>query len=292
MPAGKFPKRNYELRVRKKERPKPTAQKREKPGPALPRSPAPAAPTAWEAQAPWYDQRHGEGGDDFHSKLIIPAVLRQLDARAGERVLDVCCGQGVLGRALAKDGIACLGVDASPSLIEAAKQRATAQEQYKVGDVRDLKKTVALVCDHAAAVMALQDLDPLAPALLGVAAVIKPGGRFVIALSHPCFRIPKRTGWGWDEQWGIQYRRIDAYMTPTKLAIKTHPGKPHDPSATSSFHRPLTDYINALGQAGFAIVGADELCSHRRGTKGARYQAEDRAAREIPMFLILTAVKR
>jgi 2-polyprenyl-3-methyl-5-hydroxy-6-metoxy-1,4-benzoquinol methylase len=286
---GKFPKRNYEPRSRKSNRPPPKPAA----APRKPEPPVPAAPTAWEQQAPWYDQLQGEGGDDFYSKLIIPAVLRQLDARTGERVLDVACGQGVLGRALAKQGIACLGVDASPSLIEAAKQRATAQEQYQVGDVRSLKAAVGDVgCDHAAAVMALQDLDPIAPVLSGISAVIKPGGRLVIVLSHPCFRIPKRSAWGWDEQWGIQYRRVDAYQSPAILAIKTHPGRPHDTSATNSFHRPLATYLSALGQAGFGVVNAEELCSHRRGTKGARYQAEDRAAKEIPVFLVLTAMRR
>ena len=48
-----------------------------------------AAETAWEDQAEWYDDRHGAKGDDFHADLVIPAVLRQLDARAGDTILDL-----------------------------------------------------------------------------------------------------------------------------------------------------------------------------------------------------------
>jgi 2-polyprenyl-3-methyl-5-hydroxy-6-metoxy-1,4-benzoquinol methylase len=252
----------------------------------------PAALTAWEKQAAWYDALQGEAGDDFYSKLIIPAVLRGLSAKDGERVLDVACGQGVLGRALATIGVATTGIDASPTLIEAAKRRAGEHERYLLGDARTLGRVVrGEVFDHAALVMALQDIDDLDRVVAEVAAVLRPGGRCVVALTHPCFRIPKRTSWGFDEQWGIQYRRIDAYLSPATLPIKTHPGRPQDSASTSTFHRPLSAYLNAFGRHGLGAVGAEELCSHRRGTKGPRYQAEDRAAREIPQFLVLTAVR-
>ncbi len=255
-------------------------------------APAPAAATAWESQAAWYDQLLGAGGDDFYRDLVLPATLRQLQAKPGQRVLDVCCGQGVLGRTLAGHGVRSLGVDASPTLIAAAQSRAGASERYLVGDARALDAVLGDErVDHAALVMALQDLDPIEPAFTGIATRLPRGGRLVIVLSHPCFRIPKRTGWGWDEQWGVQYRRVDAYLTPQVLPIKTHPGMPQDAASSSSFHRPLSTYLAALGAAGFGVIAAEELCSARRGTKGPRYMAEDRAAREIPVFLVLTAVR-
>jgi len=317
MSAGKFPKRNYAPRARgvKQQPPRkgeragfpkgdaarqrlgtqpPRKQVNLKPvaPPAAPAAPVPAAETAWEAQAQWYDQRQGEGGDDFHSVLVLPAVLRQLAAKPGDTVLDVCCGQGVLGRALAAHGVASLGVDASPSLVAAAGKRASPLERHRVGDARSLADVLgAERFDHAALVMALQDLDPLAPVLAGVAAALKPGGRCAIVLTHPCFRIPRRTSWGWDEEWGIQYRRCDAYLSPASLPIRTHPGKVADSRSTTTFHRPLSTYLNALGAAGMAVIAAEELCSHRRGTNGPRASAEDRAAREFPVFIVLTAVK-
>nr|MBA3710713.1 SAM-dependent methyltransferase [Planctomycetota bacterium] len=53
----------------------------------------------------------------------------------------------------------------------------------------------------------------------------------------------------------------------------------------------LSAYLDALGAAGFGVIAADELCSHRRGTKGPRFGAEDRAMKEFPLFLVLTAVR-
>jgi ubiquinone/menaquinone biosynthesis C-methylase UbiE len=274
-PPKAFPKRNYAKLPRKNEM-----------------APKPAADTAWEQQAEWYDKLQGEQGDDFYGKLVLPSVVRQLAATRNQRVLDVCCGQGVLGRALASQQVFSLGVDASPSLIAMAKERASPFESYAVGDARKLDQLkLDRRCDHAAMVMALQDLDPIEPVLRGTANLVEPGGRLVMALSHPCFRIPKRSMWGWDERFGVQYRRLDGYLSPVASPIKTHPGKPDDASRTTSFHRPLHTYLNLLGQTGWAVIGAEELCSHRRGTKGPRYGAEDRAAKEFPVFLVLTAVR-
>jgi SAM-dependent methyltransferase len=290
MANGKFPKRNYAPRndrpkVERPRRPAPPVRKAAAP------APLPAAPTAWEKQADWYDRHQGDSGSDFYNLLIVPAVLRQLGAKPGQSVLDVGCGQGILGRALAAAGVGSVGVDASPSLIEAARARAGSFERYLVGDVRALAQVLsAQRFDHAVLVLCLQDIDRIEPVLQDVAKLLKTGGRCVIVLTHPCFRIPKRSGWGFDEEWGIQYRRVDAYLTSAALPIKTHPGKPSDTSATTSFHRPLSAYIDACGKAGLGIVAAEELCSHRRGSKGSRSSAEDRAAKEIPVFMVLTAV--
>jgi len=255
-----------------------------------------AAATAWEAQAGWYDRHQKSGGDDFYQELILPAVSRQLQVEKGARILDVACGQGVVGRHLAESGIHTLGVDASPSLIDAANRRATATEKYLVGDATALvpllsKELGKERLDGATAVLAMQDLDPLEPVLHGIASVLKPGARLVIVLTHPCFRIPKHSGWGFDEETDVQYRRIENYLSPQRLPIITHPGRPASESQTWSFHRPLSTYINGLGGSGFGVVGIEELCSHRRGSQGRRSAAEDRALSEIPLFLVITGLR-
>jgi|GEM_PF-169745 len=251
-----------------------------------------AAATAWEAQAGWYDRHQKSGGDDFYQELILPAVSLQLQAEKGARILDVACGQGVVGRHLAESGIHTLGVDASPSLIDAATRRATPAETYRVGDATALVPLLGKErFDGATAVLAMQDLDPLEPVLHGIASVLKPGARLVIVLTHPCFRIPKHSGWGFDEETDVQYRRIENYLSPQRLPIITHPGRPASESQTWSFHRPLSTYINGLGGSGFGVVGIEELCSHRRGSQGRRSAAEDRALSEIPLFLVITGLR-
>lgn len=303
---AQFPRRDYSGPPRRTRTTQPPAGAVARPRrPAAPAAPpaaapeapaAPAASTAWQAQAGWYDRLQGDGGDELYQQVLLPAVLRRLGAKVGATVLDVGCGQGVLGRALAHLRVDSLGVDASPALVEAARRRAGPHERHEVGDARRLADVVgAQRFDHAALLMVLQDMDPLTEVLTGTAAAVKPGGRVVIALTHPCFRQPKRSAWSWDENERIQYRRIDGYLSEYQVRIQTHPGAAAGTAEagqnTLSTHRPLSVYIEACGAAGLAITGCDELTNPRRGTRGHRFAAEDRAAREIPLFLVLTAVR-
>ncbi len=251
-----------------------------------------AAPTAWQEQAEWYDRLLGETGDDLYGSLLLPKVCERLGAKPGERVLDICCGQGVLARRLAAAGTKVVGIDAAPALVDKARARGGQLERYAVGDARKLGEVVNDgPYDHAAMVMALQDLDAMHLVIQGAAALVRRGGRIVIALTHPCFRQPKRSSWVVDDRSGVRYRRLDSYLSPHTAVIRTHPGQGDQSPTTTSHHRPLGTYINALAGAGWAITGMDELISPRRGTKGRASAMEDRATEEFPLFCVLTAVR-
>jgi hypothetical protein len=60
---------------------------------------------------------------------------------------------------------------------------------------------------------------------------------------------------------------------------------------TTTYHRPLQTYVRALAQAGFAIDALEEWASARQSQPGPRAQEEDRARREIPMFLAVRAIR-
>ncbi len=218
--------------------------------------------------------------------------MRMLDPQPGERVLDVCCGQGVFCRQLASLPLAeVVGIDASSRLIESARQRGGgANLRFAVADARDPGRLADGRFDAAACLMAVHDLDDIDAAFKGIAAALRPGGRLVVILMHPCLRIPRQSSWGWDEQKRAQYRRLDRYQTPMTIPIATHPGS--EPGThTLFFHRPIAAYINALAAAGLAITGCEELLSHRTSEPGGRSRGENRARGEFPVFLGLKAVK-
>lgn len=250
--------------------------------------------TDWGDVARWYDQLVGDEGSEYHRHVVLPGVLRLLEPRPGQRVLDVACGQGVLCRLLRERGVWPTGVDAAAALIRLARQRGSGEGiEYRVGDARQLDKLAGMGpgrFDAVTCVLAIQNIHPLPPVCRGVAWALKPGGRFVIAMMHPCFRGPKATGWGWDAEQGVQYRRVDRYLLPRKEPIVTHPGK--DPGRyTWSFHRPMGAYVKALRNAGLLVDALEEWSSHKVSTSGPRAGAENRARREIPLFLALRAVK-
>jgi 23S rRNA-/tRNA-specific pseudouridylate synthase/ubiquinone/menaquinone biosynthesis C-methylase UbiE len=279
----------------------------------------PAAPTSWENVADWYDAMIEEERSDYFRDVIVPGTLRLLSPREGMRVLDVACGQGALARRMAEQGLEVVGVDASPKLIESARARSAGRSlRFEVADaaaLSGLKESLGEF-DAVTCIMALMNIDPLEGALRGSAALLKPGGSLVCVILHPAFRAPGQTSWGWEEERPSghieksgrgrgdrrdgappvrQFRRVDGYLSTGQAPIVMNPGyAAHgaEPIRTWTFHRPLQAYFKALSEAGFLVETLEEWPSLRRSKPGPRAAEENRARREIPMFMGVRAVKR
>jgi ubiquinone/menaquinone biosynthesis C-methylase UbiE len=254
---------------------------------------SPGQRTDWGDVAEWYDKLVGEAGSEYHRQVVLPGAMRLLAAKPGERILDIACGQGVLCRLLAAavgEGGKITGIDAARELIRAARQHASAHIDYLVGDARTLDHLPENNFDAAACILAIQNIHPIQPVFTGVARSLRPGGRLVLVMMHPCFRGPKETSWGWDPRDSVQYRRVDRYLIPRKTPITTHPGSAPT-EYTWSFHKPLEAYVKPLRNAGLLIDALEEWPSHKTSQPGPRAAAENQARKEIPMFLALRAVK-
>ena len=251
----------------------------------------PAAQTSWDPLAYWYNGWVGEGGSEHHRELAIPATIRLLEPRAGERILDIGAGQGVLAPSVARAGAAYLGVDASPRLLDIARKNHGGAGRFVLGDARDLASVDGVSAgtfDAAVFLLSIQDMDPLEPVLRSAAWALKPGGRVVILMTHPAFRMPRQSGWGWDEGRKLVYRRIDRYLTPLPIPMKLLPGR-ESTATTRSFHRPLSMYVNGLADCGLLLDRMDELPAHKLSYGTANARAVDLARREIPLFIGLRA---
>ncbi|MBI4202240.1 MAG: class I SAM-dependent methyltransferase [Chloroflexi bacterium] len=250
--------------------------------------------SSWEHVARWYDALAAQQGSDFHQGVIIPGVLRLLDLKAGERVLDVACGQGVVSRALQKAGAEVTGVDLSPTLIKQAQRRSGKAARFLVGDARNLEQVLpeSEAFDGAVCVLALENLDTVEPVFGECARLLRKGGRLVTVTAHPAFRIPRQSSWGWDEPRQLLFRAVDLYLSPLKVPIELHPFREQQrKQVTWTYHRPIQAYVQGLAQAGLWVNALEEWPSHRKSQPGPRAKAEDRARFEFPLFLALRAVK-
>src|SRR5262249_53990559 len=140
--------------------------------------------------------------------------------------------QGIVSRRVAALGAQVTRIEASPRLGEAATRRSADEPpaspgrvEYLVGDARELGGLGLNGFDAAARVMALGNIDPLEPVFRGIAGSLRPGGALVLVISHPAFRAPGQTSWGWDDAGGRQYRRVDGYLSPGQAPIEMHPGR-------------------------------------------------------------------
>lgn len=102
-----------------------------------------------------------------------------LDPQPGECVMDLGCGDGALMQVIADRGAHVMGVDASPTLLDAAHERGI---QTVLGDGQALDDVVGMrgVFDAVFSNAALHCMtcDPQA-VINGVAARLHSGGRFV-----------------------------------------------------------------------------------------------------------------
>lgn len=250
----------------------------------------------WDHVAGWYDSLIADRGSDHHERIIMPGVMRMLDLKSGERVLDIACGQGIMSQHIVHhaDVESVLGVDVSETLIEAAKARATQRTDFRVWDACDLEHLDIEPVDAAVCVMALMNIEDIDSVFHGVFTKLKPGGRLVCVISHPSFRIMGASAWGWtlDERSGqqVQFRRIDQYMSEQSRPIVMNPGEVAQgkPAITTvTHHRPLSRYIASGAQSGLVIDAIEEWSSDRQSEPGPRAASENRARREIPLFMAI-----
>lgn len=238
---------------------------------------------------PWYDETVGKEGHYYHREIIFPELLKiwNLSKEDSPSVLDLACGQGAWARFLPSN-IPYLGLDASPYLIKRAREYNKSKiHHFEVHNITEQLRTKQLFT-HISLILALQNLDKPQLAIQAAARVLEPKGLFTIVLNHPCFRIPRQSSWGVDESKKLQYRRIDKYMTASKIPIHAHPGKPHENQQTTSFHWPLSQLSAWLAEAKLSIISLQEWCSNKTST-GPQAKMENRARVEFPLFMAITA---
>jgi SAM-dependent methyltransferase len=241
---------------------------------------------SWDPVADWYAGWAGKQGSRHHKQLAIPLAMELLSPKPGEAIADLGCGPGVMAPYIATAGATLTGIDLSPKLIALARLHHDGSGRFHIGDVTRLKRMPQLKpgsFDAALFLLSIQDIDPLEAAVDSAAWLLRPRGRLVLAMLHPCFRVPRQSGWGWDGNRRLQYRRLDSYMSPLAVPMQSYPG---GIGATRSYHRPLGAYVETLAAAGLSITAMREIAG-LCGNNASR--AERRATAEFPLLLGIRA---
>jgi SAM-dependent methyltransferase len=109
----------------------------------------------------------------YVSELGTP-LLDLLDARPGERILDVGCGEGTLARTLMEHGVNVIGVDSSAEMVAAARELGV--EAYVMdGQQLSFQEEFDAVYSNAA----LHWMRNAEAVITGIRASLVPNGRFV-----------------------------------------------------------------------------------------------------------------
>jgi SAM-dependent methyltransferase len=205
-------------------------------------------------------------GNAFHKTLIEPTQERLLNVRAGQRILDIACGNGQFARRLAQLGVCVLAVDISERMIEHARARtaeATERIEFRVIDCTRADALLSLgekQFDAAVCTMALMDMSAIEPLFGALAKLLKAGGCLVFSVCHPCFNSG-RVMQGRERE-DVEGRMVDRYFVRVSRYIHplTHKGLAMigQPDAQHYFHRPLSLLLKPAFAAGFVLDGIEE----------------------------------
>jgi len=122
-------------------------------------------------------------GFGFHADACAPGILALLEPvrERGGRVLEVGCGSGLLTRHLVDAGHRVIATDASPAMVELAKQHATGAEEVRVLVLpEDPLPPADAVVSVGHVVNYVGDRDAVLEAIVAIAGAVRPGGLFAI----------------------------------------------------------------------------------------------------------------
>lgn len=121
----------------------------------------------------WDPEAYGKAGAFVHG--LAGGVVEWLAAQAGERILDLGCGDGQLTLRLAATGAHVQGVDASPEMVEAARARGATADVAPAESLPYAAQSFDAVFSNAA-LHWVRGQDAM---MAEVHRVLRPKGRFV-----------------------------------------------------------------------------------------------------------------
>jgi SAM-dependent methyltransferase len=225
-------------------------------------------------QAAWASGDYAAVGARF--PLTAELLCEAVDLRAGERVLDVACGNGNAALAAARRFCDVTGIDYVPALLDRARLRATAEgleATFQEADAEDLPfsdgefDAVLSTCGA----MFAPDQERTAHELLRVC---RPGGRigmvnwtpdsYVGALFRAIGRyVPPPPGVLPPVLWGTEERLRDLFgpevtiATPRRAFRWRFPSAEHQAEFFATFYGPANKALATLGADGAASLRAE-----------------------------------
>jgi 2-polyprenyl-3-methyl-5-hydroxy-6-metoxy-1,4-benzoquinol methylase len=211
-------------------------------------------------------------GDFSKRHLLNPVLLRMLGDVRGQRILDAGCGHGYLSRMLAARGAQVTGVEPAQALFGYAAERESGRPlgiRYVQADLCRLPD-LGGPFDAVVANMVLLDIPDWAGAMKACVDALATGGLFVFSVIHPCF-----------EQLAPLWREHGEYRIREYFAEYEIPG-----TYGSSFHRPLSAYLNELARVGCNLC---EIAEPALDPAAAAAAPGAEAYVHLPNFLVAAA---
>jgi ubiquinone/menaquinone biosynthesis C-methylase UbiE len=166
-----------------------------------------------------------------------PAMIDLAGDVDGHRILDAGCGSGPLAAALTEKGATVTGFDASPAMVELARQRLGKGAALQVADLSQPLPFKDGSFDDVVSSLVLHYLKDWSAPLTELRRVLKPGGRLILSVNHP-----------------FVYKVIEPDADYFAITEYSQENVFNGLAATLTFwHRPLHAMTDAFTEAGFRL---------------------------------------
>jgi len=234
---------------------------------------------SWEENAQAFIDWARKPGHDSYWQYHRDQFLKLLPP-PGSRTLDLGCGEGRLSRDLKALGHDVVGIDASPTMVAAAREADT-QIDVQVANAATLPFADGSF-DLVVAFMSLQDVDDYKGAVAESRRVLEPSGRLCLAIVHPLNSAGRFVG---ADDPDSPFVISGSYLEATYYRDEVV--RDGLEIAFVSAHRPLGAYADALADAGFLIERLRETGVPEDAIRFAR----SRRWQRVPLFLHVRALK-
>ena len=236
----------------------------------------------WDNNADFWDEKMGLEGNRFRNELIAPYTLEYLDISAGDRMLDIGCGNGIFARKMVAKGAEVVAFDFSPQNIENARSYPGDNISYQVLDATDKAALLELgkgSFEGAVSNMVIMDIPVIRPMFEAAYELLKPGGAFVFSCMHPCFNLSthvelkeiKDVNGRLHEE---SFVKVGEYIQDSRT---TGEAIIDQPVPQYYFHRPIRKIFQIAFEAGFVLDGFEEPVFQSK---------KEKFFREIPLVII------
>lgn len=224
-----------------------------------------AVAAAWDRNADQWANDVQAGFDVYRALYTLPAYLSFMPDIKDKSVIDLGCGEGSNTRRFAQLGGKVTGIDLSRRFIEQARRKETETPlgiRYEVSSFSNLTALDDATFDVALSTMALMDGPNFPAAMKEAYRILRSGGLISFSVLHPCFITPA-TKWVRDEDGRHLGLRVGRYFEKEPFIEHWHFNKRPStegivPFEVPRFPRTLSEYINAVSDAGFRINKIDE----------------------------------
>ena len=208
--------------------------------------------TQWDRIPPTYDWT------PIEKNVIFSAAKKFIGNLKDKEALDLGCGKGAFTKFLSgRLGANTLGIDRNDKMLKFANAIADRKTNFQKLDIAQIDTLGTNRFDIISAAFVLEHLDEsvdVEKMYDCIYALLKPGGRFITVLPHPCFEHLHQSDDTKREIVEEKTAYLDEYLIKIDLTSSS--------AQTSWFlqkHRPLNCFLNPIMASPLRVSFIDEL---------------------------------